>query len=102
MSEPGCVFWARSIACRIAALFVTSPVEVNTTVFGGLTPTPKVLRVFWLVSYADLPGIEKLWYQRLESLPAENAPITVRTIQIAMTHQRRRATTWARRARNPS
>ena len=50
ISEPGCVFWARSIARWIAALFVTSPLEWNTTVLGGLTPTPNVFSVFWLVS----------------------------------------------------
>ena len=30
---------------------------------------PNVFSVRWFASYADLPGIEKLWYQRFETCP---------------------------------
>src|ERR1041384_5762484 len=91
-SEPGFAFAARAIAARTAWSFVTSPSEWKTTTVGGRTPPPKTLSVRWLVSYADLPGIEKLWYQRFETWPAANAPKNVRTIQTPMTNQRRRMT----------
>src|SRR5262249_48234050 len=47
---------------------------------------------------ADLPGIEKLWYQRLETFPAAKPPKMVRTTQTPMTSMRWRETEWARRA----
>ena len=72
----------------IAGLFVASPFVWNTTTFGGRTPTPNVVSVRWLASYADLPGIEKLWYQRLESFPAATPPISVSTTQTPITGQR--------------
>src|ERR671935_417944 len=91
VSAPGIVAAARFIARSIAALFVASPSVWKTTTFGGRTPTPNAFSVRWLASYADLPGIEKLWYQRLESLPAATPPSSVSTTQIPITHQRGRA-----------
>src|SRR5919206_2584832 len=88
VSAPGIVAAARRIARSIAALFVASPPVWKTTTFGGRTPTPSALSVRWLASYAGLPGIEKLWYQREESLPAATPPITVSTIQRPITGQR--------------
>src|SRR5262245_40477625 len=98
VSEPGTVADARCIACLIGPLWVASPPVWKTTTTGGRTPTPNVLSVRWLVSYAGFPGIEKLWYQRLETFAAANAPNSVRTIQTAITGQRRRMTKWARRS----
>src|ERR671935_966389 len=89
VSEPGIVLAARVIACSIAALFVASPLVWKTTTFGGRTPTPNAFSVRWFASYADLPGIEKLWYQRFETRPAAKPPKSVRTTQMPMTVQRR-------------
>src|ERR671934_3001498 len=80
VSERGIVAAARCIACRIAPLLVASPLVWKTTTFGGRTPIPNVFSVRWLASYAGLPGIEKLWYQRDESLPAATPPSSVSTI----------------------
>src|SRR5437764_11963208 len=77
VSEPGIVRAARFIARSIATLFVASPVVWKTTTFGGRTPTPNAFSVRWLASYAGLPGIEKLWYQRFDSLPAATPPNSV-------------------------
>src|SRR4051812_15101542 len=74
VSAPGFAFAARCIAARIGALRVTSPPVWKTTTFGGRRPEPKSFSVRWLASYADLPGIEKLWYQRFETAPAAKAP----------------------------
>src|ERR687887_1385730 len=101
LSAPGMVAAARFIARSIAALFVASPSVWKTTTFGGRTPTPKAFSVRWLASYAGLPGIEKLWYQRLESLPAATPPSSVSTIQIPITAQRWRAVKYARRPSLP-
>ena len=79
---------ARFIAAAIAALFVASPLVWKTTTSGGRTPVPNAFSVRWFASYADLPGIEKLWYQRLETCPAANAPKSVSAIQAAITFQR--------------
>jgi hypothetical protein len=49
---------------------VASPLVWKTTTFGGRTPVPNVFSVRWFASYADLPGIEKLWYHRFETCPA--------------------------------
>ncbi len=65
---PGVAAAARFIAASIAALFVASPDVWKTTTFGGRMPVPKVFSVRWFASYADLPGIEKLWNQRLRDL----------------------------------
>jgi hypothetical protein len=89
--EPGAVAAARAIACLIASLFVASPFVCSTTTFGGRTPVPNACSVRWFASYADLPGIEKLWNQRYETRPAEYPPKRVRTIQAPITYQRRRA-----------
>src|SRR5215831_12727063 len=89
---------ARFMAALIAALFVASPLVWKTTTFGGRTPVPKAFSVRWLASYADLPGIEKLWYQRFETWPAAYAPKMVSTIQTPITIQRRRTITWVRLA----
>jgi hypothetical protein len=78
----------RSIADLIAPLLVASPDVWKTTTFGGRTPVPNVLSVRWFASYADLPGIEKLWYQRLWTCPAAKAPKSVRAIQAPMTFHR--------------
>jgi len=43
-------FATRSVAARIASLFVASPLVLKTTTLGGRTPTPKVCSAFWLVS----------------------------------------------------
>src|SRR5207237_10746199 len=88
VNEPGMVAAARCIAARIAWLLVASPDVWKTTTFGGRTPTPNAFSVRWLASYADLPGIEKLWYQRDESLPAATPPITVSTSHTPITGQR--------------
>ena len=53
---------------------------------------PNVFSVRWFASYADLPGIEKLWYQRFETWPAANAPKSVSAIQAPITFQRWRET----------
>src|SRR5262245_34895858 len=95
---PGIVAAARSIASAIARLFVASPSVWKTTTFGGRTPVPKAFSVRWFASYADLPGIEKLWYQRFETSPAAYAPNTVRTIHVPMTSQRCRTIQCVRRA----
>ena len=50
VSAPGFAFATRSVAARIASLFVASPFVLKTTTFGGRTPIPKVCRVRWLVS----------------------------------------------------
>ncbi len=97
----GIVLAARSMAARIAALLVASPVVWKTTTFGGRTPTSNAVSVRWLASYAGLPGIEKLWYQRLDNLPAATPPIRVSTTQTPITTHRRRLTTCARLARIP-
>jgi hypothetical protein len=78
----------RPIAARTAALFVTSPLEWKTTTFGVRTPAPNTLRTRCPVSYAGLPGMAVLWYQRVESLPAATPPITVSTSQATITGQR--------------
>src|ERR671938_11461 len=101
VSAPGIVFAARCIACWIAALSVASPAVWKTTTLGGRTPTPNVFSALWLASYAGLPGIEKLWYQRLESLPAATPPISVSTIQAPITAQRCRAVKYANRPSGP-
>ena len=67
---PGIVAAARCIASLIASLLVASPLVWKTTTFGGRTPVPKLFSVRWFASYADLPGIEKLWYHRFETCPA--------------------------------
>src|SRR5262249_51895296 len=85
----------------MAGLLVTSPFVWKTTTLGGRTPTPKACSVRWLASYAGLPRIGKLWYQRLDSWPAANPPINVRTTQVEITHHLRRAITWARRPSFP-
>src|ERR687886_467122 len=100
LSDPGIAFAARSVAALIAWLFVASPLVWKTTTLGGRTPTPNVCSVRWLASYAELPGIENDWYQRLDSCPAETPPLSVRTAQTPMTVHRRRATKWARRGSN--
>ena len=86
--EPGIAAAARCIAAAIAELFVASPLVWKTTTSGGRTPVPNAFSVRWFASYADLPGIEKLWYQRFETWPAANPPKSVRTIQTAITFQR--------------
>src|SRR5262249_11220334 len=101
VSAPGTVAAARFIACSIAALFVASPIVWKTTTSGGRTPTPNASSVRWLASYAGFPGLEKLWYQRLDSLPAAMPPTTVRTIHAAITSRRRLEMTRARRASAP-
>src|SRR5919204_2464726 len=101
VSAPGIVAAARCIACRIAALLVASPAVWKTTTLGGRTPTPNVFSALWLASYAGLPGIEKLWYQRLDSLPAATPPSSVSTIQTPITAQRWRAVKYARRPSVP-
>src|SRR5919204_1457916 len=101
VSAPGIVAAARCIACRIAGLLVASPAVWKTTTLGGRTPTPKVFSVRWLASYAGLPGIEKLWYQRLESFPAATPPSSVSRIQTPITAQRCRAVKYARRPSLP-
>ena len=69
--------------------FVMSlPGAVNTGTSGGSSPEPKVFSVCWFASYAEKPGIENDWNQRLESLAAENAPTNVRTIQTPTTSSR--------------
>ena len=83
---------ARAMAASIARLFVASPLVWKTTTSGGRTPVPKAFSVRWFASYADLPGIEKLWYQRFETCPAANPPKSVRAIQAAMNFQRFRET----------
>src|SRR3954452_16522235 len=86
---PGVVAAARFVAAATAVFVVTSPLASwKTTTFGGRTPVPKVCSVFWLVSYADFPGIEKLWYQRFETFPAAKPPKRVRTIHTEITSQR--------------
>ena len=90
--ERGIAAAARAIAASIAELFVASPAVWKTTTSGGRTPVPNVFSVRWFASYADLPGIEKLWYQRFETWPAANAPKSVRAIQAAMTFHRCRET----------
>ena len=40
VSAPGLAFFTRSVAARIASLFVASPSVLKTTTFGGRTPTP--------------------------------------------------------------
>src|ERR1051326_7588286 len=92
VNEPGADFAARAIAARIASLFVASPSVWKTTTFGGRTPVPNSISVRWFASYADLPGIEKLWYQRFDTWPAAKPPNSVRTTQTAMTYQRYLAT----------
>jgi hypothetical protein len=52
----------------------------------------KAFSVRWFASYADLPGIEKLWYQRFDTRAAAKPPKRVRTTQMPMTVHRRRAT----------
>src|SRR3954468_2652038 len=94
---PGFAFAARAIAARIAVFFVASPLVWKTTTFGGRTPTPNCFSVRWLASYADLPGIEKLWNQRFDTWPAANPPNRVKTSQRMITFQRWRAIRWARR-----
>jgi hypothetical protein len=89
---PGIVAAARRIAAAIAALFVASPSVWKTTTLGGRTPVPNAFSVRWFASYADFPGIEKLWYQRFETCAAAKAPKSVRTIQAVMTFHRWRAT----------
>src|ERR687888_2228144 len=101
VSAPGIVAAARFIACSIAGLLVASPAVWKTTTLGGRTPTPKVFSVRWLASYAGLPGIEKLWYQRLESFPAATPPSSVSRIQTPITAQRCRAVKYARRPSLP-
>src|ERR687888_1989013 len=98
LSAPGMVAAARLIARSIATLVVASPDVWKTTTFGGRTPTPNAFSVRWLASYAGFPGIEKLWYQREESLPAATPPITVRTSHTPITGQRWRAVKCASRA----
>src|SRR5438067_5246247 len=88
VSAPGSTPAARCIAALIAALVVASPFVWNTTTFGGRTPVPNVFSVRWFASYADLPGIEKLWYHRFETFPAAKPPKSVRTIHAAMIGQR--------------
>src|SRR6185503_10007390 len=96
--DPGDSLDARIIACLIASLFVASPLVWNTTTFGGRIPVWKVRNVRWSDSYADLPGIEKLWNQRFDTWPAAKPPKRVRTIQAPITYQRLRAIRCARRA----
>ena len=85
---PGIVPAARCIACLIASLFVASPLVWKTTTSGGRTPLPNAFSVRWFASYADLPGIEKLWYQRFDTWPAANPPKSVRTTQTTMMARR--------------
>src|SRR5690348_12615569 len=74
------------------------PLAWKTTTLGGRMPVLNASNVRWFASYACLPGIEKLWYQRFETWPAAKPPKRVRTSQAPMIHQRRRAITCARRA----
>ena len=69
-------------------LFVASPLVWKTTTSGGRTPLPNAFSVRWFASYADLPGIEKLWYQRFETWPAAKPPKSVRTTQTTMMARR--------------
>src|SRR5919198_1236780 len=85
---PELAFATRSVAPRIASLLVASPVVWKTTTFGGRTPTPNLCSARWLVSYAERPGIEKLWNQRFETCWAEKAPKRVSTTQTPMTARR--------------
>ena len=85
---PGVALAARCIAWRTASLFVASPRLWKTTTFGGRTPTPKAWSVRWFASYADFPGIEKLWYHRFDTWPAANPPKRVKTSQIPITVHR--------------
>src|SRR5579884_4019759 len=98
---PGRTAAARCIAAFTASLFEASPLVWKTTTSGGRTPVPNRSNVRWFASYADLPGIEKLWNQRFDTWPAAKPPNRVSAIQIPITHQRRRAITWARRASMP-
>ena len=50
VSAAGFALATRSVAARIAPLFVASPFVWKTTTLGGRTPTPKVFSVRWLVS----------------------------------------------------
>src|SRR5487761_570578 len=84
VNAPGDAPAARCMAALIAALFVASPFVWKTTTFGGRTPMPNSFSVRWFASYADLPGIEKLWYHRFETRPAAKPPKSVRTIQTPM------------------
>src|SRR4029077_14985473 len=79
VSAPGFAFAARCIAARIPSVFVASPPVLKTTTFGGRTPMPNAFSVRWFASYADLPGIEKLWYQRFDTRPAAKPPNSVST-----------------------
>src|SRR4051794_30663034 len=75
--EPGCsaaafanAFWTPGVVAGPLSDFAT-----RTT--GFRLPLPNRWRIFWPFSYAEYPGIENDWNQRLESWAAENAPTTV-------------------------
>src|SRR5436190_15917641 len=89
---PGDFAAALFIACSIAKLFLASPIVLKTTTVGGRIPVPNSLNVFWFVSYAGLPGIEKLWNQRLLTWLAANIPKSVSANQAKITARRCRET----------
>ena len=97
--ESGTAFATAAIALSLPATLVMSPPGfVSTTTSGTCSPEPNALSVRWFASYAEYPGIENDWNQRLESFAAENMPTTVSTIQAPTTSNRWRMTnraTWA-------
>ena len=56
-------------------------------------PGPESFSVRWFVSYAELPGIEKLWNQRLLTWLAANMPKSVSASHAKITARRWRETT---------
>src|ERR671934_348109 len=98
VGAPETVAAARWIAGSIALLLVASPLVWKTTTFGARAPAPNASSVRWLASYAGLPGIAKLWYQRVATCPAAKPPKTVRASQVPITVQRCRTVRRARRA----